>query len=77
MKPLTPNMLDLLRAMQRGAVVHFMPWSRHTDAYYFRSDTMRTCTKQVDALAARGLLKITEHNYRLTVALTDAGRNYK
>ena len=53
MKKLTPAMADLLTAMQRGAVVH---WIGGISAYYFRSDTFRSCTATVDALVKRGLL---------------------
>lgn len=53
-KMLSPAMTNLLEAMQRGVRVHFMGGLY---AYYFRSDTMRPCTRQAEALISRGLVR--------------------
>lgn len=68
-KKLTPAMEDLLQAMKRGVRVHFM-CGLHS--YCFRSDTMKPCTKQVEALVNRGLAAIHETSpYKYMVRLTD------
>lgn len=74
-KKLTPAMLDLLQAMGRGARLHWMPWTRSYDAYFFRSDTGKPCTKQAEGLHARGLIENPDPAYnRLPYQLTEAGR---
>lgn len=77
MKKLSPAMLDLLQAMQSGVVVHYMPFSRGYDDYYFRSDTRKSCTKQVVALVDRGLAETLNKDYRMHVRLTAQGEAYK
>ena len=65
---LTPAMGDLLQAMKRGVRVHFMGGLY---PFYFRSDTMKPCTKQVEALMARGLVERVEtEKYKFDVRLT-------
>jgi hypothetical protein len=67
-KKLTPAMGDLLQAMKRGVRVHFMGGLY---PYYFRSDTMKPCTKQVEALINRGLVERVEtEKYRYEVRPT-------
>jgi hypothetical protein len=67
-KKLTPAMEDLLHAMKRGVRVHFMGGLY---PYYFRSDTMKPCTKQVEALIARGLVERVEtEKYKYATRLT-------
>lgn len=48
---------DLLDGLRRGAICHYMPYAGRFNPtpYYFRSDTMAHCTKQVEALIKRGL----------------------
>lgn len=49
---------DLLEAMSRGVVVYWMPYrGPHTGAYYFREDTMRSCTPTALALLHRELVE--------------------
>ena len=52
MKKVTPAMLGLVDAMRRGVRAHYLGG---VNAYYFRSDTMRACTRQVLGLIDRGL----------------------
>lgn len=64
MAKLTPAMQNLLDAMRSGVRVHFMSAGRSYEAHYFRSDTMKPCTKQAEALMARGLAKhVTSNEY--------------
>jgi len=67
MKPLTPAMQDLLDAMRRGARVHYIGG---VNAYYFRSDTRKLCTKQVDALQSRGLVREVTRDWKTYVELS-------
>ena len=60
---LSPAQADLILAMQRGVRVHYMDYSRGHDAYWFRADTMKHCTKQVQALIRRGLVAHTKLTY--------------
>jgi hypothetical protein len=55
MRKLTPAMADLLEAMKRGVRVHYLGG---TNAYYFRNDTMKNCTRQVEGLLDRGAIKL-------------------
>lgn len=48
---------DLLEAMRRGVTCLYMPHGRPHGAYYFRTDTMRHCTKSAVALLTRGLVE--------------------
>jgi hypothetical protein len=56
-------MQELLDAIKCGVAVH---WIGGTSAYYFRSDTGRSCTRTVEALVERGLLteRIEPHGNR-------------
>lgn len=75
-KKLTPAMEDLLLAMRRGVRLHFMNYSGSYAAYYFRSDTMKSCTKQADGLFARGLIFTPDQKYnRLPWELNEAGKS--
>ena len=51
-KKLSPTQQELLDAMRRGVVVHYMGG---IDAYYFRSDTMKRCTSTALALHVKGM----------------------
>lgn len=74
-KKLTPAMEDLLLAMRRGVRLHFMPYSCSYDAYYFRRDTMKHCTKQAGGLFARGLIVNPDPRFnRLPWELNEAGK---
>lgn len=57
-KPLTPSMQELLDAMKAGTICHFMPYagSFQPNAYYFRNDTMKKCTRAARGLLERGLV---------------------
>lgn len=64
-------MEDLLQAMKRGVRVQFMGGIH---SFYFRSDTMKPCTKQAEALIDRGLATRDEvAPYKYMVRLTDGG----
>lgn len=67
MKPLSPAMQDLLDAMRRGVRVHYMGG---VNPYYFRADTMKPCTKQIEALQARGLVRVVERDWKHYVELS-------
>ena len=49
----TPAQRELLEAMRRDVVVHFVSG---LDAHYFRNDSMKPCTKQAQGLEDRGLV---------------------
>lgn len=53
---LTPTQQELLDAMGRGVRV-LSCWSRSTGHYYFRDDTMKTCTNTALALCKKGLVR--------------------
>lgn len=73
-KPLTPPMKDLLLAMRAGVRLHLMAGGRYA-AYFFRSDTMRNCTRPADGLWKRGLIRNPDTRYnRKPWELTDEGR---
>lgn len=58
---LTRTQQELYDAMLAG---HRCLWMTGLDAYYFRSDTYRRCTRTVEALLKMGLArKIKEDNY--------------
>jgi hypothetical protein len=52
---------ELLHAMKTGTVVHGM-FGFHS--YYFRADTMKKCTVQVEKLLLLGLAKQTRKDWR-------------
>lgn len=58
MKLSTPQ-AELLQAMRAGAVCHYMRYmgTFNPTPYYFRTDTMKPCTKQARALLTRGLVE--------------------
>ena len=69
-------MVDLLVAMRNGANLHYMPFTRGYDAYYFRTDTHRPCTKQALGLLDRGLVRNPDPKYnRLPLELTEEGKS--
>jgi hypothetical protein len=75
---LTPAMRELLDAMRAGVRLRYMPWGRAYDAHYYRSDTMKPCTKQAEALIARGLVLVRSESYKTIVELappTDSPTN--
>lgn len=76
MKKLSPPMLDLLQAMQRGVGVH---WMGGLNSYAWRIDTRRSVTSTVFALEERGLVAFGERGPggNCKVELTEEGRNYK
>lgn len=75
MKKLTPAMKDLLLAMRGGVRLHYMSFSRWNEPYYFRSDTMKPCTKQALGLLDRGLVYNPDPRFnRLPRELTELGR---
>ena len=51
---ITKAQLNLLNAMSSGAIVYFMAG---INAYYFRTDTMKNCTKTAQALEKKGLVE--------------------
>lgn len=57
-KPPTARQLAVLRELAKpGAKAIFMPWSR-TPAYWFISrSNLRSCTREINGLLDRGLLK--------------------
>jgi len=63
-KPLSKLQQELLDAMRAGAVVHYMKYAGRFNPtpYYFRSDKMQRCTKQAEALMARGLVTVVKEN---------------
>lgn len=71
MKKLTPAMAELLEAMERGIRVKYMGG---VNAYYFRSDTGKPCTKQALGLLDRGMaIQSRDEAGRVTLALTEHG----
>lgn len=63
MTKLSPLQQNLYDAMRQGVRVHWMPYQgRFGGAYYFRSDTMKHCTKQVEALLKRKLVEVFDEN---------------
>lgn len=60
---LSPPQAELLAAMQAGVICHYMMHGRGEN-YYFRSDTMRHCTAQANALRARGLVEPYARDWR-------------
>lgn len=74
-KKLTPAMVDLLLAMRNGVRLHYMGFTRWSDAYYFRTDTHKACTKQAQGLLDRGLIFHPDPRFnRLPLELTDLGK---
>ena len=77
-KKLTPKMVELLKAMRDGQRVYYAPYmGRFNPRAYYRCQAVGQCTKQVEALLARGLIrKANQERYsgRHDVELTDAGR---
>jgi hypothetical protein len=57
---------DLLEAMRKGVICHYMPYagSFNPTAYYFRTDTHCRCTAQVKGLLERGLVEKYDEGYR-------------
>ena len=74
MKKLTPMQAELLAAMQRGVVVHYM---QGRDPYYFRDDNLQRCTRAAMGVMDRKLIRPEGTWYRKTVVLTEAGRAYQ
>lgn len=63
---LTERQQELLDAMKRGAVVHYMPYAGrfNRSAYYFRNDTMKRCTAAAEALLKKGLAERYDQDWR-------------
>lgn len=61
-KQLPPTQKELLAAMKKGAVCHYMPYMGRfrPNAYYFRSDTMKHCTAAARALVEKGLVEVID-----------------
>lgn len=63
---LSAKSAELLEAMRKGVVCHYMPcagWFNPT-AYYFRTDNRDRCTAQVKALLERGLIEKYDQGMR-------------
>lgn len=58
---MTQAQQELLEAMKRGCVCHYM---RGIDSYCFRTDTMRRCTRQAEALLKAGLVEKHKEDWR-------------
>lgn len=58
---LSPAQAELLAAIRSGMVCHFIGG---IDAYYFRSDSMKRCSAQVNALLRRKLIEIYDKDWR-------------
>ncbi len=56
---LSKTQQELHEAMLRGVTCHYMPYSGrfNPSAYYFRSDTMKKCSKAAAALLKLGLVE--------------------
>lgn len=52
---------ELYNAMKNGVVVHYMAG---LNQYFFRSDTMKHCTKQARALLKAGLVEEYKKDWR-------------
>ncbi len=52
---------ELLTAMKNGTYVHYMSGM---SPYFFRNDTMRHCTKTIEALIKRGLVEECNRDWR-------------
>ena len=63
MKKLSPRQAELLDAMKNGAVCYWMSLHSSRNPYYFRSDTMASCTATAEALLKRGLVEITDRSW--------------
>ena len=63
-KKLSPRQAELLEAMKNGVVCRWMSWNSSKNPYYFRNDTMASCTATAEALLKRGLVKITDKDWR-------------
>jgi len=59
--PPTASQAELLEAMRRGVVVHFLSGIH---AHYFRADTMKSCTREAGGLLARGLIEEYDKDWR-------------
>lgn len=68
---------ELLRAMQDGVQVYYMPFmGRSSNAYYFRSDTLARVTNSAARLKKLGLATFVVSNplRRDELRLTEAGK---
>lgn len=55
---------ELLDAMKNGVILHWMPWmGRFGGGYYFRNDTMRSCTRTAQVLLRKGLVEIKDKKW--------------
>lgn len=66
--PISPAMSGLLEYIRGGGAIVFV-YAGTYDPYFIRIDNQKKCTKQVDALIARGYLK----QHGKTVELTKKG----
>ena len=78
MKPLTPRMVELLKAMANGKRVHFSPYmGRFNPTEHYFCNYIGSCTKQANALLIRGLVrrtKVDKYSGRHDLELTFEGR---
>lgn len=80
---LTKSQIEILTLMQKpGVVVYFMEYRGrfNPNAYYFISEGYKKCTKQIEALLARGLAETYDQNkYNAShkVRLTEAGHAFE
>lgn len=63
---LSKTQLELLEAMKKGVKCLYMPYmgTFNPNAYYFRNDTMRRCTAPAKALLEKGLVVVTDKDWR-------------
>ena len=66
MAKLSPKQAELLEAMKNGTVCIWMPHmgSFRPTAYYFRNDTMASCTVTAQALLKRDLVKVVDRDWQ-------------
>ena len=57
---------ELYAAMQKGVVCHYMPYMGrfNPNAYYFRTDSHKRCTKQAESLLKAGLVEKRDEDWR-------------
>lgn len=63
---LTVRQRELLEAMKRGVICHYMPYAGRLNPtdYYYRDDTHQRCTAQAKALVARLLVEKFDKDWR-------------
>lgn len=76
---LTPTQIELLKALQAGARLHYMRYSgsANSSPYYFVSGTMKHCTVAAKKLIAAGLvINRSWAPFTQDYVLSEAGKNY-